>query len=154
LKAREPSSLLGFRDLLFLHHEALLSKAFEDHSEISTKELYFYILNSLDSREYSKAFHWVGLYNPDEGLQPPGDRLTVPNNTYILDQADNEGYDLPYSDRAGATSTCAARLLSGTVDQSEQTFLDDTQIAMGFILTCVAYATSDCVIHTHQESSL
>lgn len=99
-----------------------------------------------DSKTYK-----VTLVNPATDVRST---IVVGGNEYILDAAEQQNVEIPYACRAGACIVCTGKVISGTVDQAEHCFLKEKELKAGFVLTCKAYATSDCVITTHQEDEL
>ena len=83
-----------------------------------------------------------------------GESFDCADDDYILDAADAAGVDLPSSCLAGACSTCAGKILTGSVDQSDQSFLDDDQMGQGYALLCVSYPTSNCTIQSDSQNDL
>jgi ferredoxin len=92
----------------------------------------------------------VRLVNQDKGID---NVIEVDADEYILDAAERQGFNLPYSCRAGVCVSCTARLKEGTVNHDHD-FLKAKEIEAGFFLTCKTYATSNCVVETHQEDAL
>jgi len=93
----------------------------------------------------------VRLLNPDKKL----DRvIEVPDDQYILDIVEEMGIRLPSGCKQGECSACIAKLINGEVNQREQKFLSASEVAAGYIVTCVAYPLSDCTLLTHQEQVL
>ena len=85
-----------------------------------------------------------------------GDKKTFqcPDDQYILDAAEENEIDLPYSCRSGACSSCCGKMVSGSVNTDDQCFLDEDQLKDGFVLLCTAYAESDCEIMSNTEEQL
>lgn len=97
------------------------------------------------------AVYQVRLVNPVSNIERT---IEVSDDQYILDRAEEAGMRLPAGCREGTCSSCIAKLVSGEVDQSEQKFLNSSEIEGGYTVTCVAYPLSDCTLETHQEQVL
>ena len=70
----------------------------------------------------------------------------------LLGQLRDQGVDLPYGCEYGGCITCAAKLTKGEIDQRRQVALNNRQIENGYVILCVARATSDITLEIGVES--
>ncbi|MFB6284472.1 MAG: 2Fe-2S iron-sulfur cluster-binding protein [Halobacteria archaeon] len=83
-------------------------------------------------------------------LVKEGDSIEVQGDEYILDAAEDEGYDLPYSCREGQCVSCSAKV-DGDVDQPRAQAIDQSEKDDGYALTCIAMPRSDIKVETNEK---
>ena len=80
--------------------------------------------------------------------------VEVKENEYILTKAEAAGIRLPFACRNGACTTCAVRILSGTIRQPEAMGLSRPLQRQGYALLCVSFPESDLVVETQDEDEV
>ena len=81
-----------------------------------------------------------------------GAAFKVDRRKPLLRSLREQGVDLPYGCNYGGCITCAAKLISGMVDQRSQVALNGRQINNGYVILCVARPLSDCTLEVGVES--
>lgn len=90
--------------------------------------------------------HTITISNRD------GKTFVVDASRPLLDTLEEHGVELPYGCRYGGCITCAARLMTGTVDQAAQVALNNRQLNNGYVVLCVARPLSDCTLDVGVDS--
>ncbi|NJK40378.1 MAG: 2Fe-2S iron-sulfur cluster binding domain-containing protein [Acaryochloridaceae cyanobacterium SU_2_1] len=97
----------------------------------------------------SSCGYCVTLVDPEQQLQV---KIDVGQDELILDIAEEEGIELPYSCRSGSCFDCLGKLIQGAVEHTAKSasFLQPEEIEAGYVLLCSCSPSSDCTIQTHQ----
>jgi len=96
-------------------------------------------------------FYHIRIYNRQKGTKYT---VEVPENKYILQEAEEQGGDLPFACRNGACTTCAVRIVSGEIYQPEAMGLSLELQKKGYALLCVSYPRSDLEVETQEEDEV
>ncbi len=116
--------------------EALSEQVHKESFVLTVKEATEVPATSLEDKIHQVEVHYAGdTYHID--VQP---------QQTILEAAMDKDIDLPYSCQSGLCTACMGQCISGKVVLEEDDCLTDDELNEGFILTCVAYPTSDDVV--------
>ena len=81
-----------------------------------------------------------------------GETIELANNEPILDQGEDNGWDLPYACRQGQCVSCAGQITDGPsedyIEHDNQQMLEEAELEDGYTLTCVAYPRDSFTIET------
>ena len=93
---------------------------------------------SMDDDDLFEKAADAGLDEGDYG------ELEVNQGEYILEAAEAQGYDWPFSCRAGACANCAAILTKGEINMDMQQILSDEEVEERNVrLTCIGSPETD-----------
>ena len=109
------------------------------------------MLEALTNIDFMPSYHTIRIHHRqrDESYC-----VRVPDDRYILQCAENQGVDLPFSCRNGACTTCAVRVISGDLHQPEAMGLSPDLQKEGYALLCVSYPRSDLEVETQDEDEV
>ncbi|KAJ6726011.1 FERREDOXIN [Salix purpurea] len=113
-------------------------------------ELSSFELNYNGGRSLKTVARSYKVVIEDEGRYT---ELRVEPDETILSKALDSGLTVPHDCKLGVCMTCPAKLMSGSVDQSEGMLSDDV-VERGYALLCAAYPTSDCHVRLIPEEEL
>jgi ferredoxin len=100
-----------------------------------------------ETAEETTIEYQIKIKNPNGSLL----QFRGARNEFVLDAADRAGLELPYSCRSGGCLSCAAKIISGVVHQSEQYVLEQEHLDEGYVLLCCCHASSDVEFIGNQE---
>ncbi|DBA80819.1 TPA: Ferredoxin-1, chloroplastic [Trebouxia sp. C0004] len=95
--------------------------------------------------------HTVKIFNhhADQDID-----VEVPEDRFILWEAEEQGLLLPYACRMGCCTACAVRVKEGVMSQPEALGISKELKDQGFALMCVGYPKTDLVLETVEEDEI
>ncbi len=122
-----------------------------NHSATSPKKTILTLDHPIFEESYLKNTFTVTIINKETGKVY---QEQVNSDEYILKEFEKKGFKLAFSCRNGCCTSCAVRIISGTLKQPEAMGVSQALKDEGFALLCVAKATSDLEVETTYEDEV
>jgi ferredoxin len=78
----------------------------------------------------------------------------VADDRYLLEALEEQGIELPFACRQGACTTCAVKIRSGQMEQSEAIGIGLELKNKGYGLICIGKARSSLIMETQSEDEV
>ena len=80
--------------------------------------------------------------------------MHIPEGKNILQFFEENGEKLPFSCRNGCCTTCAVKIISGNIDQSNGIGLSKQMQKLGYALLCIATVVGPAEMETQEEDEV
>ena len=81
-------------------------------------------------------------------------REEISDEDYILREFEKKGIQLPFACRNGCCTSCAVKIISGTLDQTEAMGISKALKKKGYALLCVSRVLEDLEVITQEEDEV
>ena len=122
-----------------------------NHSATSPKITILTLDHPILEESYLKKTFTVTIKNKETGKVY---QEQVNSDDYILKEFEKKGFKLAFSCRNGCCTSCAVKIISGTLQQPEAMGVSQALKDKGYALLCVAKATSDLEVETTYEDEV
>ena len=122
-----------------------------NHSATSPKINILTLDHTILEESYLKKTFTVTIKNKETGKVY---QEQVNSDEYILKEFEKKGFKLAFSCRNGCCTSCAVKIISGSLQQPEAMGVSQALKDKGYALLCVAKATSDLEVETTYEDEV
>ena len=136
--------LCGPQEMIFLLKDELQKYGMNE------KNIHFELFEATKSEKETKI---EAIDNAEVTIIIDDEELTftIPKGKNILEIAEEQDADVPFSCKGGVCCTCKAKVIEGSVEMKVNYALDEIDIANNLVLTCQALPTSEKVVVDYDD---
>jgi ring-1,2-phenylacetyl-CoA epoxidase subunit PaaE len=119
---------------------------------VSKDKIHVELFTAVEAKATSESNEFQGESNVKVMIDGETASFTMKGEQHsVLELAEKNGLDAPYSCRGGVCCSCRAKVLKGTAKMRSNFSLTDEEVKNGYILTCQAFPTSAELIVSFDE---
>ncbi len=136
--------LCGPQEMIFLLKDEL------QEYEINEKNIHFELFEAAKPEKETKI---EAIDNAEVTIIVDDEEITftVPKGKNILEIAEEQDADVPFSCKGGVCCTCKAKVIEGSVEMKVNYALDEIDLENNLVLTCQAFPTSQKVVVDYDD---